>query len=153
MPMASRRHFLTGGAMAAVGAVASGVSSRAVEAQAARPTNELGCVSYHPNEALALAIVRAWSEPNYKSRLLSFSETEHGNFANPNHTNSSAALAEVGVYIGEPVILTEKQYPEYLNFVKGGPIPKALFVLPETLGGTFNIATAQTAMSMVCRGM
>ncbi len=149
----SRRHFLTGGAMVAVGAAASVVAPRAAEAQAAGATTLQR--SYHPNEGLALGIVRAWTDNSYKDRLLSFPPPAPPDYANPHFTSSSAALAEVGVYINEPIVVTEAQYPDYLKFlsIHGQPIPKALFVLPDPLGTTFTLATAQAAMVMTPLGM
>src|SRR5690349_11903619 len=112
MSQDSRRRFLTGGAVAAAGAIVTAVAPKVAEAaenaaQRGSTTDPAGCVSYHPNEKLAGAIVRAWQDLEFKTRLLTF-RPEQPDFAKPNYESSRAALAEVDVFIEKPVVLTEQ---------------------------------------------
>ena len=148
----SRRRFLTGGALAAVGVAATAVTSKPAKAAepAAQPgstTDSAGCVSYHPNENLARAIVRAWSDNAFKTRLLTF-ESGHADFQKPNFESSRAALAEVDIFIERAVVLTQQQYTGYKKKDK-----EIIFVLPDPLGSTYSLATAQVAMAATCVGM
>jgi hypothetical protein len=143
----SRRHFLTGGAVAAVGVVASAVAPGPAEAQAA--TETILCRTYYPNDALAHAIVKAWRDPAYKSRLLSFPTND---YARP-QPGSGAALAEAGYSIQNPIVVTEAQYLDYLNFVQN-KIPASFFVLPEPrASSTRDLDAARSAMALTCYGM
>jgi hypothetical protein len=103
--------------------------------------------SYHPNEALANAIVKAWSDQEYRRRLLTF---PGDNMRNPNHQSTRAALSEMGVTIEtmDPVVLTPQQYATYRRRAN-----QIIFVLPDPLGSVHNLGTAQVAMCVHPFGM
>jgi hypothetical protein len=139
----SRRRFLTGGAVAAVGAAVSTVAPRAAEARVIRES----CETYYPNDALAQAIVKAWTDTSYRNRLLSFPTN---NFASP-QSSSSAALLEVGYSVENPIVVTEEQYIAYLNLVRNKP-PANFFVLPAPRESK-TMDAARAAMAVTCNGM
>lgn len=103
-------------------------------------------ISYHPNEALAHIIVRAWSDDRFKNRLLTFPV----DLQTPNYDNTRAALQEMGITIETktPVVLTEQQYANFTS-----QDDQIVFVLPNLLGSVFSLAHAQLAMSITVRGM
>jgi hypothetical protein len=116
------------------------------------------CISYFPNDNLAEAIVRAWSDKSYKDDLLTFGE---GNAADwSNHTDqqrdsmlirTSKALEQVGVFLDKAVVLTVEQYesPDFKE--KPGEL---IFVLPRPVGHTpTTLATARVAMAAQCAGI
>jgi hypothetical protein len=116
---------------------------------AARPTSARRAheaISYHPNDALALAIVRAWSDESFKDRLLTFS----ADMQTRDHERTRAALREMGIIIESktPVVVTEQQFLSY-------PREKdhIVFVLPDPLGSIHTFANAQLAMSIIVLGM
>jgi hypothetical protein len=102
---------------------------------------------YHPNEALANAIVKAWSDDEFRTRLLTFPGSD---MRNPNYQSTRDALSEVGVNIDKlvPVVLTPQQYATYRRRAN-----QIIFVLPDPLGSVHNLATAQVAMCLHVFGM
>jgi hypothetical protein len=103
-------------------------------------------ISYHPNDALAHAIVRAWSDDAFKNRLLTFSE----NMQQRDHERTRAALREVGIVIEtmDPVVVTEEQYRAYNEQDN-----HIVFVLPNPLGALHSMHNAQIAMCITTLGM
>jgi hypothetical protein len=157
----SRRRFLTGGAMAAVGAIASAVAPRAAEAatpslQGCSLPPPLGNVSYAPNDDLARAIVKAWSDTGYRNRLLSYGPgVPVADYTKPDYESTSLALQEVDVHILQPIVMTVAQYAGFNTFIQGGgkAPPGVLFVLPDPLGSQATLSTARVAMVVTCNGM
>jgi hypothetical protein len=157
----SRRRFLTRGAMAAVGAIASAVAPKTADAAAPGPQGclppPLGGVTYYPNDGLAQAILRAWTDSVYRGKLLSYGPDPAVDFTKqqPSYTNTSLALAEVGVHITQPIVMTVAQYAGFKTFIQGGgkAPPGVLFVLPDTLGNLYTMDTARVAMTVTCNGM
>jgi hypothetical protein len=158
-----RRRFLTKGAVTVAASVIAGVATEAAEPveNTSRPgCVDRGCVSYHPNESLALAIVRAWSEESFRSRLLTFP-------GNPNSASwegissearqeiigrTRAALGEMDIFLDSPVVLTVSQLQGY----KKKEEKEIIFVLPDPSmvnGKQYSIATAKVAMAIQCFGM
>ena len=116
--------------------------------------------SYHPNDALAQAIVRAWSEPHFRDKLLTFPEKDakaiwdKRNSAEYEKTieRSRESLESVGVYLTSPVVLTQKQYQTY----KKKHDDEVVFVLPDAPiqdEGKKSLATARVKMTYTVRGM
>src|SRR5271165_2052579 len=77
-------------------------------------------VSYFPNDNLAKAIVRAWSDKSYEEELLTFgrgNSADWSKFSSDMQSSmilkTSRALAQVDVYLDSPVVLTEEQYSWY----------------------------------------
>jgi len=137
--------------MAATAAAGPGQRRRRAQAapaaqpRSARRTEE--CISYHPNDALALAIVRAWSDNGFRNRLLTFPV----NMQTPQVDNTRAALREVGISIEPPltpVVLTQQQYSTYTRLQND-----IIFVLPDPIGSIHSFYNAQLAMSITCMGM
>lgn len=99
-----------------------------------------GGISYHPNEALAAVIVRAWSDVGFKARLLSGADL--GNTA-----STRAALEDAGIILTDVVVLTPEQYEGYTP--KKG---QTVFVLPDSIGkpsmDTARIAMAETVFGI-----
>ena len=115
--------------------------------------NPIDAVSYHPNHNLALAIVRAWSEPGYRDRLLTFkgAYTLASKPAADDYSRTSKALLEVGISLAKPVVLTFPQYnaPGYKKVED-----EVVFVLPDNLTATgFNLPGAEIAMIVTPLGM
>lgn len=106
-----------------------------------------GEVSYHPNEALANAIVKAWTDDEFRRRLLTYPGSD---MRNPNYQSTRDALSEMGVNIHrmDPVVLTTQQYATYRRRAN-----QIIFVLPDPLGSVHNLATAQVAMCLHVFGM
>jgi hypothetical protein len=121
------------------------------EPRPSQPTH----ISYHPNDSLAMAIVRAWSDPEYKRRLLTFPEKDEADWSKIKDParremirKSSKALAEVDVFLEMPVVLTSEQYDDYKPKAK----KEVVFVLPDPIGGN-SLETARIAMAVQVRGM
>lgn len=111
-------------------------------------------VSYHPNYNLALAIVRAWNEPGYKDRLLTFPQQPFNRTTRPtdaDYQRTSQALQEVDIALDKPVVLTFKQY-DAVGYQKVED--EVVFVLPDPLKKQeFAMPTAEIAMIVTPLGM
>lgn len=112
-------------------------------------------VSYFPNDNLAEAIVRAWSDPSYRKNLLTFGDDNAANWeAYPNQRQSmlrktSQALEEVGIFLNNAVVLTPgRQYDTYAKQDE-----EIVFVLPDIPGRTPSLATARIAMAVHIDGI
>jgi hypothetical protein len=79
--------------------------------------NLLAPVSYYPDDNLAAAITRAWTDPGFKDRL-----------RERDYTTPSAALAEMGITVPRPVVLTPKEY--YAGYKKQSA-DEVILVLPD----------------------
>ncbi|MEK6209469.1 MAG: hypothetical protein AABM64_03710 [Pseudomonadota bacterium] len=111
-------------------------------------------VSYHPNQNLALAIVRAWRESKYRDRLLTYSSlTTQAQWAAksaPNFSRTKDALKEVGIFLDEPVVLTPSQFAWGYQKVAD----EVVFVLPDPLTEDgFTMPSAEIAMVVTPLGM
>lgn len=112
-------------------------------------------VSYFPNDNLAEAIVRAWSDPSYRKDLLTFGDDNAANWeAYPNQRKSmlrktSLALEEVGVFLNNAVVLTPGT--QYDTYVKQDE--EIVFVLPSQPGRTPSLATARVEMAIHIDGI
>jgi hypothetical protein len=107
---------------------------------------------YHPNASLALAIVRAWNEREYRERLLTFGET--GPVKSPpkpeSYEKTRLALQEVDVFLAQPVVLTLAQYNSGYQKAEGDVV----FVLPERLANpSSTMPSAEIAMIVTPLGM
>jgi hypothetical protein len=117
-----------------------------------------GSTSYHPNEHLARAIVKAWSDESFKNRLLTFPPGAHEadwkkipeGERSAMLRKTSAALAEMDVFLDTPVVLTVEQFATYKGTSEK---TEAVFVLPDVLGKKISLATAQVAMAMQMKGI
>lgn len=149
----SRRRFLRGGAVAAAGAMAAVMAPRAAISEV--PGGTGGAPSYYPNDNLALAIVKAWSHPEYKAALLTFPAGEDADWTkysgeyDSRTRKTSKALEDVDVYIDRPVVLTVQQWAGY----KKHDDKEVTFVLPDVIGKQYSMATAQVAMAVTPAGM
>src|SRR4026209_673394 len=102
--------------------------------------NAINAVTYHPNTALANAIVKAWGDNDYKERLLTFNAkhiTAHGPYtitSRPeakDYTRTKKALDDVGFDgVNKPVALAFPQY-DAVGYQK--VVGEVVFVLPDTL--------------------
>src|SRR5262245_57898986 len=105
--------------------------------------------SYHPNDALAHAIVKAWTDPNdFGKRLLTLSVDGP---KKKKIESTQRALAEYGVYLENPVVLTEDEYKRYKK-----ERDEVVFVLPDAPGrteGQNSLDTARVKMAFTLRGM
>ena len=134
---ASRRRFLKGGAMAAVGAIAAAVVAKAAEADVfeADSTTRVAPVPYHPNDTLANVIVNAWANNSYRDTLLK---------------DPKGTLAQAGLSFDDVKVLTEDQYRAgYIRNKK-----QVIFVLPDKPFGLYvALDQARVAMSVTAFGM
>jgi hypothetical protein len=98
---------------------------------------------YYPNDALAAVIVKAWSDPGFKARLLS----------GANHSNkdsTKAVLEQAGISLNDVVVLTPKEYKEHKG--KKRKEGQFVFVLPDTIGKP-SMETARIAMAVHVDGI
>jgi hypothetical protein len=105
------------------------------------------CHIYHPNDALAAAIVKAWSDEDFKARLLSGPKAGK-------KASTKAALEEMGVSLDDVVVLLPEEHEAFVRAnqrtKKGqGPI---VFVLPHPIGKP-SMDTARIAMASTCDGI
>ena len=84
------------------------------------PNERVADFSYQ-NESLAQMIVRAWVEPSFRRRLL----TRRRNGTSP---NTRAELAERGIYLTNPVVITEDDYKNGYHMRRRDEV---IFVLPD----------------------
>jgi hypothetical protein len=145
----NRRNVLFGTTITAASAIAS--AGRAAEGETMSPQRREDCISYFPNENLAQAIVKAWSNKSYEDRLLTFGRNQKADWGvkdrDATYSKTAGALAEVDVFINQPVVLTVAQ--ENYKAEKG----EVVFVLPDTIGKSPTLATARVAMAVQCRGI
>ena len=114
-------------------------------------------VSYFPNDNLAKAIVRAWSDKSFEEQLLTFGRGTSADWSIylPDIQTSmllktSGALAQVDVYLERAVVLTVDQYAWYSDRYKTYQEQPGqfIFVLPEPVGRAPSLATAEVAMAV-----
>jgi hypothetical protein len=115
--------------------------------------------SYHPNDALAQAIVNAWSEHSFREALLTFPENakpiwdKKSSADYPKKIASTReALEKVGVYLENPIVLTEEQYRKYAKKSDD----EVVFVLPDEPSkaeGKKSLDTARVKMGVTVKGM
>jgi hypothetical protein len=101
------------------------------------------CVSYHPNDKLAEIIARAWSNSEYRDRLLN---------------DTANQLKQAGIFVDNPIVVTEKDFKKK-GFQKD---QHTVFVLPDppsdkhfemsTIQGNL-IETARVKMAYTCCGI
>lgn len=113
-----------------------------------------GCISFAPNDALAEAIVRAWTDRTYRDELLTFGEKDDWKKMSAaaraaKIRKTSEALEKVDVFLDNPVVLTAEQFATYKSSSKD----QVVFVLPEPLSTKPTLATAKVAMAVTCRGV
>ena len=115
--------------------------------------------SYYPNENLVVAIVRAWSDPGYRDRLLTFPDGAAADWKALDraaaYRKTSSALAEVDVFINSPIVITEDQRSTYV-FPKQSLTDanrELLFVLPAVFGSNPTAASARIAMAVTPCGI
>jgi hypothetical protein len=81
---------------------------------------------------LANVIVEAWSNPEYKKRLLTIPSGSPKDYtiSVPDRTRTKNALEEMGIFLDEPVVLTIRQFATYKMTSK----TEVVFPLPEPRG-------------------
>jgi hypothetical protein len=102
--------------------------------------------TYHPNDALAAVIVRAWSEPAFRNRLVTG--------PSPNDVARDAckaALREAGISLRDVVVLTEDQVEDYEP--AEGHENETAFVLPNPISDAPSMDTARIAMAATVDGI
>lgn len=116
--------------------------------------------SYHPNDALAQAIVDAWTDPAFRDALLTFPGENSKAIWNEKNSaeykekiaSTRRTLERVGVYLENPVVLTPMQYETY----KKKYDDEVVFVLPDepdSAEGKKSLHTAKVKMTFTVRGM
>jgi hypothetical protein len=70
----------------------------------------------YSNESLAQMIVDAWADPTFANQLL-------------NPANAKSALAQRGIYLASPIVITETDYNQ--GYIPGNPDVDVVFVLPN----------------------
>ena len=116
--------------------------------------------SYHPNDALAQAIVNAWCERSFREKLLTFPEgnakpiwDKKNSLEYPNRiARTRQALETVGVYLESPIVLTQEQYPKYKKKYED----EVVFILPaepSNAEGKKSLDTARVKMGVTVKGM
>jgi hypothetical protein len=120
------------------------------------PRGNVDAISVHyPNDQLVSTIIRAWNDSAFKDRLLTYphlGEQNWGERGDPDYGKTREALAEMGVFIDKPVVLTCEQYD--LGYQKKDcDVIYVLPVRPSAAAGRHSIATARTAMQFCIFGM
>jgi hypothetical protein len=114
-------------------------------------------ISYFPNDNLAKAIVKAWSDKTFEGELLTFGHDAVVNWTdltkdqiNPMLVKTSGALAQVDVYLDSAVVLTVEQYASFVDqyATSREQLAQFIFVLPDPVGRAPSLATAQVAMAV-----
>jgi hypothetical protein len=80
-------------------------------------TERVADFSYAPNDSLAQMIVDAWVDQNFASQLLN------------NPGTAKSALAQRGIYLASPVVITEAQFTQ--GYTPSNPNVDVIFVLPN----------------------
>jgi hypothetical protein len=114
--------------------------------------------SYHPNESLAKAIVRAWTDATFKKNLLTFGDKDDRAIwpdadRSPIYGRVSKVLQEFGISLDKPVVFsTEAQLANY-DYTKA-EAGEVYFVLPRAdISRTPTLGTAVVAMSLCAMGI
>jgi len=84
------------------------------------------------HDDLANVIVEAWSNPEYKKRLLTIPSGSPKDYkiSGADRTRTKKALEEMGIFLDEPIVLTVRQFATYKMTSK----TEIVFPLPEPLG-------------------
>jgi hypothetical protein len=84
------------------------------------------------HDDLANVIVEAWSNPEYKKRLLTIPSGSPKDYAisGVDRTRTKNALEEKGIVLDEPIVLTVRQFATYKMTSK----TEIVFPLPEPRG-------------------
>jgi hypothetical protein len=115
---------------------------------------------HYPNDNLVSTIIRAWLDPDFRRSLLSYPDAKtREQLASAaratDYKKSRDCLAQMGVYIQNPVVLTPEQYE--LGYTKHDC--DAIYVLPDTPNAgdlpyaKYSVDTARTAMKFCMFGM
>jgi hypothetical protein len=118
-------------------------------------------VSYHPNVNLVAAIIRAWTDPDFRDQLLTYPGVvpaatgwkPAGTPTAAHYARVEAALEQMGVSLNKPVVLTVAQHAH--GYMKGDD-SEVVFVLPDPppyVGGKYSPFTAGEAMRNTICGM
>jgi len=105
-------------------------------------------VSDEEHEHLAQMLVKAWSDSDYKSRLLTFSAGAE-KISKKDRDRTKKALKEVEISLGNAVVLTPQQFASY----KMASNTEVVFVLPEPTGSGHTLADAKEAMVVHSMGV
>jgi hypothetical protein len=81
----------------------------------AQRTDRVADFSYHPNDSLAQMIVDAWVDKSFRTLLL-------------DKKNAKALLATRGIYLENPVVITEQAYYKHHVLQSKNEV---VFVLPD----------------------
>jgi hypothetical protein len=116
--------------------------------------------AHYPNDNLVSTIIRAWLDANFKRSLLSYPdattpESWAARSKTPDYRKTSECLAEMGVYVEKPVVLTPEQYgfgytKETCDVVYVCPHEPNEQHLPHA---RYSVDTARTAMKFCPLGM
>ncbi|HTR13325.1 MAG TPA: hypothetical protein VMI72_08760 [Roseiarcus sp.] len=113
---------------------------------------------HYPNDNLVSAIIRAWTDPKFRSDLLSYPDltTRDAWLAegrpSPNYGKTSELLEEMGVFVERPVVLTPAQY-EWGYTKTGCDVVYVLPDQPSTAAASYSVNRARTAMQFCIFGM
>lgn len=112
---------------------------------------------HHPNDHLANAIVRAWTDKPYRDALLTYpklnSATGWKKRGKPNYKKTSKALEEMGVHVNNPVVLTHAQYEWGYEKAKDHDVVYVLPDPPAKRHAMYSHQTAKTQMQFHPMGM
>jgi hypothetical protein len=94
------------------------------------------------HRGLANAIVKAWRDPTYRDRLLTFPASSTADISPRDYERTKQALTDEGVNLPNPVVLTADQFAQLVQreaFDKHGPYKgirptDVVLVLPEPIG-------------------
>jgi hypothetical protein len=112
---------------------------------------------HYPNDNLVSTIIRAWLDSGFRQDLLTYPNltTQELWSSAPKTTDYQkprARLAEMGVYVEHPIVLTPQQYE--WDYTKSGC--DVVYVLPDEPSlpsAKYSVDTARTAMKFCVFGM
>jgi hypothetical protein len=120
-------------------------------------TGKIDAVSHHhPNEHLVSAIIRAWTDPSFRKALLTYPNLKKAGWRKrpkPNYQKSSNALAEMGVHIDRPVVLTQAQYEWGYEKARDHDVVYVLPDPPSKRHAKYSVSTAKSQMQFHPMGM
>ena len=96
------------------------------------------------HEPLAKVIAKAWSDPDYRTRLLTIPHGAHDGYkiTDDDRARTKKALKEMNIVLSDPVVLTPSQFATY----EMASTTEVVFPLPDHHGGLASMHEVNAAM-------
>jgi hypothetical protein len=112
---------------------------------------------HHPNDHLVGAIIRAWTDNSFRRALLTYPNLNKvagwRKRAKPDYQKTSKALAEMGIHVDRPVVLTQAQYEWGYDKARDHDVVYVLPDAPSKHHAKYSVSTAKTQMQFHPMGM